>query len=137
MKLQIIPDNFYSDPLGYGGNQSGHIMIGVTAIYWMAYAWLYATGGLPPAWALALAWALMYLALEFSQKGGFAWDKREDIAVSIIYPVLAMKCLSEFKGITEKLVMAFMPFFAFYAIHIGLVGVGIRLRQAITQGRGL
>lgn len=73
----ITPDNFRANPLGWAGNQAGHMMICAALAFVLSMAWFYVFGEYPYRWALALAIAAIYLAIELPQHGGF-WDSLED-----------------------------------------------------------
>lgn len=82
--MTIRPDNFRADPLGYGGNTSGHIWMMVAFVYWLTVAWFHVAGEFPSKWLIGAAGAAAYLALELPQRGKLA-DTIEDLVVACLY----------------------------------------------------
>lgn len=87
----INPDNFFNDPLGHAGNQSGHARIGAGAA--LVGLVIYPGGGE----AVALVAALFYLWIVegWFQGYGMFWDSIED-ACHVCFGALGVVLLHYF-----------------------------------------
>ena len=82
--LKIEPDSFPNDPLGWAGNQAGHLMIAAMFAFWVAFAWFSFFEEYPYKIVLFMALSVAYLSLELPQGGGLL-DTLEDILVVLGY----------------------------------------------------
>lgn len=82
----ITPSNFRADPLGWAGNQAGHLLIGAATALAAALAGLWLLGEYPSRWLIATVVVAIYLAIELPQRGGLA-DTIEDIMFCCGYGV--------------------------------------------------
>lgn len=82
----ITPSNFRADPLGWAGNQAGHLLIGAAVAFAAAMSGLWLMGEYPSRWVIAAVVAVVYLAIELPQCGGLA-DTLEDIMFCCGYGV--------------------------------------------------
>jgi hypothetical protein len=82
--LKITPSNFRADPLGWAGNQMGHMGIAGLFAYWVATIWFLQFGEYPDRWVVFGALGVIYLSLELPQ-GGTVGDTIEDILVVMVY----------------------------------------------------
>jgi hypothetical protein len=74
----IRPDNFRADPLGWAGNQCGHMMICAALGYYAAIGAFMTLGEFPPRWLLLALVGVVYLSIELRQRGSVA-DTLEDV----------------------------------------------------------
>lgn len=104
----IEPSSFPADPLGWLGNQAGHMALCMVASYWLAVTYWYFAGEYPFRWQIAVIIAVAYLAIELPQRGGL-WDTAEDILFVVGYG--SVMFLFPFREITPgDRVLAFDPF---------------------------
>jgi hypothetical protein len=82
--MRIAPSNFRADPLGWAGNQAGHMALAAVFAYWFAVLGYLAMGEYPYRWTIFATLAAVYLVLEAPQGGTFA-DTLEDILVVVGY----------------------------------------------------
>jgi hypothetical protein len=128
----ITPSNFRGDPLGWAGNQAGHMLIAAVFAYWVAVAGYLLMGEYPARWAIFGALVAMYLAIEVPQNGALA-DTIEDILVVLAYGggffVWSMREVTPGVSALAFDPIAAMPLAGIMTLHFA-AGMGIRWWQA-------
>ena len=129
--MKITPDNFYANPLGWAGNQAGHIFISLVFTYWFAIGCFYVFGALPFKWLLFSLLAIIYLSLELPQRGSIA-DTLEDIVVVLAYGGgLAIWSMSEVSKNSPSVIFNLensLPLMTIITVHFA-TGMGVRAVQ--------
>jgi len=74
----ITPSNFRADPLGWAGNQAGHILIAAVFAYWVAVGGYLLMGEYPARWAIFGALVAMYLAIEVADLAAAGYVMPQD-----------------------------------------------------------
>lgn len=128
--MLITPSNFRADPLGWAGNQAGHVLIAAAFAYWVAVGWFLITGEYPHRWAIFGALAIAYLAIELPQ-GGTVADTIEDIVVVLAYggglAIWSMQAVVGSSALSFDLVAA-LPLVSVMTLHFA-AGMGVRWWQ--------
>ena len=128
--MKITPSNFRADPLGWAGNQAGHVLIAAAFAYWVAVGWFIMAGEYPHRWAIFGALAAMYLAIELPQ-GGTVADTIEDIVVVLAYggglAIWSMQAVAGSPALSFDPVAA-LPLVSVMTLHFA-AGMGVRWWQ--------
>jgi hypothetical protein len=131
----ITPSNFRADPLGWAGNQAGHILIAAMFAYWMAVIGYLMMGEYPYRWTIFGALVAVYLALEVPQNGETA-DTIEDILVVLAYGggvfIWSMKEITPGLSALNFDPVAALPLVGIMNLHFAL-GMAVRWWQSKTS----
>lgn len=127
----ITPSNFRADPLGWAGNQIGHMAIPAAFAYWMSVIWFVIAGEFPDRWLIFGVVAAMYLAIEAPQGGDLA-DTLEDILIVLVYGgglfIYHMREITVGSSAVSFDLIAALPLATIATLHFG-VGMAVRAWQ--------
>ena len=133
----IEPSSFPADPLGWLGNQAGHLALCLVASYWLAVGYWKAAGEYPYRWQIAAVVCVAYLAIELPQDGGF-WDTAEDIMVVVCYGSMVFIFPFRERAPGDRVLsfdpFSMMPAALIVSLHMA-IGASIRAWQLYQGGQ--
>lgn len=131
--MVITPSAFRADPLGWAGNQAGHIAIAAFFAYWVAVGGFLLMGEYPQRWAIFGALVAIYLSLEVPQNGTLA-DTIEDILVVVAYggglAIWSMREITPGVSALSFDPVAAMPLVSVITLHFA-AGMAVRWWQMV------
>jgi hypothetical protein len=135
--MRIAPSNFRADPLGWAGNQMGHMGLAGVFSYWVAVIGFMHMGEYPDRWLIFGALAACYLMIELPQ-GGTLGDTIEDILVVLLYGgglfIWSMREIEPGISALPFDPVAMLPLMSMITIHFA-AGMVIRLWQKHRANR--